>query len=211
MFARQVCFRKVKNSNFDDIDDSGDEENVVSVNDLLAQAAKDPDSDGNTSDVDEELGSPLSAGSALAPANTTYRNTLLGIFHDTAQAARDRLSAQEDEPDDRRVDQADPPLTRTSPSLPLPPMSGTSSQTTMMMRSHLGQHSSNDDPNPDDPSLTYPTSSAGINSNGKRPLTQLSVHDKENLEHPLPPVHVSNKKSRGGGPTMAGRGGPRKK
>jgi hypothetical protein len=190
----------------DDIDDSGDDENAVSVNDLLAQAAKDPNSDGNTSDVDEELGSPLSAGSALAPANTTYRNTLLGIFHDTAQAARDRLSAQEDEPDDRRVDQADPTLTQTSPSLPLPPMSGTSSQTTMMMRSHLGQHSSNDDPNPDD--LTYPTSSAGINSNGKHPYSQLSVHDKENLEHPLPPVHVPNKRVRGGGQT---RGGHHKK
>ena len=84
MFARQVCFRKVKNSTFDDID-TGDDENVVSVNDLLAQAANDPDSDGNAGD--EERESPLSAGSALAPANTTFRNTLLCIFHDTAQAA----------------------------------------------------------------------------------------------------------------------------
>jgi hypothetical protein len=157
MFSRQVCFRKVKNSNFDDdIDDSGDDENVISVNDLLAQAAKDPDSNENTSDVDEELGSPLSAGSALAPANASYRNTLLCVFHDTAQAARDRSSAQEDEPDD------------------------------------------------------HPTSSAGINSNGKRPY-QLLVHDKENLQHPLLPVPVPNKKPRGGGRTRAGRGGHHKK
>ena len=85
MFVRQVCFRKVKNSNFDNIDNSGDDENVVSVNDLLAQATTNPDSDGNASD--EEKGSPLSAGSALAPTNTSYRNTLLCVFHDTAQAA----------------------------------------------------------------------------------------------------------------------------
>ena len=202
MFARQVCFRKVQNSTFD-IDDSGDDENGVSVDDLLAQAATDPDEEGNASDEERGL---LSAGSALAPANTTYRNTLLCIFHDTAQAARDRLSAQEDEPDNRRVDQADPPS--SSPSLSsLPPISATSSQTTMQSQS-LGQRSSNEDPNQDD----HSTSSAGINSNGKRPHTQLSVvHDKENLEHPLLPVHVSNKKARGGGPTMAGRGGPRKK
>ena len=204
MFARQVCFRKVKNSNLDDIDNSGDDENVVSVNDLLAQAAKDLDSDGNTSLSDEELGSALSAGSALAPANITYRNTLLGIFYDTAQAARDRLSAAGlgDETDGDRVGQTDPPL--PSQSLPLlPPMSATSSQSTMQSQS-LGQHSSNEDQDDDS------TTSAGINSNGKRPLTQLSVHDKENLEHPLPPVHVSNKKSRGGGP-MAGRGGGHRK
>ncbi len=78
-----------------------------------------------------------------------------------------------------------------------------------MQSQSLGQRSSNEDPNRDD--LTHPTSSAGINSNGKRPHSQLPVHDKENLEHPLPPVHVSNKKPRGGGPTMAGRGGHRKK
>jgi hypothetical protein len=88
MFARQVCFRKVQTSTVD-IDDSGDDENGVSVDDLLAQAAADPDDDGNASD--EERGPPLSAGSALAPANINYRNTLLGIFYDTAQAARDRL------------------------------------------------------------------------------------------------------------------------
>lgn len=197
MFARQVSFRKVQNSTFD-IDDSGDDENGVSVDDLLAQAATDPDNDGNASD--EELGSPLSAGSALAPANITYRNTLLGIFYDTAQAARDRLSAAglgDVETDGDRVGQTDPPL--PSQSLPLlPPMSATSSQSTMQSQS-LGQRSSNEDQDDDS------TTSAGINSNGKRPLTQLSVHDKENLEHPLPPVHVSNKKSRGGGP-MAGRG-----
>lgn len=199
MFARQVCFRKVQNSTVD-IDDSGDDENGVSVDDLLAQAATDPDEEGNASD--EERG-PLSAGSALAPANINYRNTLLGIFYDTAQAARDRLtSGLGDEPADDRVDQADPPL--SSRSLPLLP--ATSSQSTSSKQSQsLGQRSSNEDPDDD-----Y-TTSAGINSNGKRPLTQLSVHDKENLEHPLPPVHVSNKKSRGGGPTMAGRGGPRKK
>jgi hypothetical protein len=188
----------VQNSTVD-IDDSGDDENGVSVDDLLAQAATDPDEEGNASD--EERG-PLSAGSALAPANINYRNTLLGIFYDTAQAARDRLtSGLGDEPDDR-VDQADPPL--SSRSLPLLP--ATSSQSTSsMQRQSLGQRSSNEDQDDD-----Y-TTSAGINSNGKRPLTQLSVHNKENLEHPLPPVHVSNKKSRGGGPTMAGRGGPRKK
>jgi hypothetical protein len=107
-----------------------------------------------------------------------------------------------DEPADDRVDQADPPL--SSRSLPLLP--ATSSQSTPSMQSQsLGPRSSNEDQDDD-----Y-TTSAGINSNGKRPLTQLSVHDKENLEHPLPPVHISNKKSRGGGPTMAGRGGPRKK
>jgi len=196
MFARQVCFRKVQNSTFD-IDDSGDDENGVSVDHLLAQAATDPDNDGNASD--EELGSPLSAGSALAPANITYCNTLLGIFYDTAQAARHRLSAAGlgDETD---VGQTDPPLQ----SLPLlPPTSATSSQSTMRSQS-LGQRSSNEDQDDDS------TTSAGINSNGKRPLTQLSVHDKENLEHPLPPVHVSNKKSRGGGP-MAGRGGGHRK
>jgi hypothetical protein len=117
------------------------------------------------------------------------------------------LSAQEDEPDDRRVGRADPPL--SSPSLPLlPPMSATSSQTTMQGQS-LGQHSSNEDSNRDD--LTHPTtSSAGINSNGKRPY-QLLGHDKENLEHPLLPVPVPNKKARGGGRTMAGRGGHHKK
>ncbi len=38
MFARQVCFKKVKNSTFDDIDDSGDDENVVSVTNLIAHA-----------------------------------------------------------------------------------------------------------------------------------------------------------------------------
>jgi hypothetical protein len=65
----QVCFRKVKNSNLDDIDDSGDDKNVVSVNDLLTQAAEDPDSEENISHSDEELGSSLSAGSTLAPAN----------------------------------------------------------------------------------------------------------------------------------------------
>jgi hypothetical protein len=201
MFARQVSFRKVQNSTFD-IDDSGDDENGVSVDDLLAQAATDPDNDGNASD--EELGSPLSAGSALAPANITYRNTLLGIFYDTAQAARDRLSAAGlgDETDGDRVGQTDPPLPSQSLSL-LPPMSATSSQSTMQSQS-LGQRSSNKDQ--DDNSTT----SAGINSNGKCPLTQLSVHDKENLEHPLLPVHVSNKKLRGGGP-MAGRGGGHRK
>lgn len=73
MFARQVCFRKVQNSTVD-IDDSGDDENGVSVDDLLARAAADPDDDGKASD--EEPG-PLSAGSALAPANINYRNTLL--------------------------------------------------------------------------------------------------------------------------------------
>jgi len=167
-------------------------------------AATDPDNDGNASD--EELGSPLSAGSALAPANITYRNTLLGIFYDTAQAARDRLNASGlgTEPVDNRVDQAGSPL--SSRNLPLsPPISTTSSQTTQSQS--LGQRSSNDDPDRDD----HSTSSAGINSNGKRPHTQLSVHDKENLEHPLPPVHASNKRPRGGGLTMAGRGGTRKK
>jgi hypothetical protein len=178
---------------------------VVSVNDLLAQAAKDPDSDGNASDVDEELGSPLSAGIALAPANATHRNTLLCIFHDTAQAARDRTSAREGEPDDH---QADPPL--SSSSLPLLPPAATLSQTTMMSTSSivmqsqsLGHRSSNDDPNRDD-TATHPTSCAGINSNGKRPHSQLPVQDKENSEHLLPPVLVSNKKSRGGGPTRGG-------
>ena len=201
MFARQVCFRKVQNST-SDIDDSGDDENGVSVDDLLAQAATDPDNDGNASD--EERG-PLSAGSAFAPANINYCNALLGIFYDTAQAARDRLN--ESGLGDNRLDQGDPPL--SSRSLPLlPPASTTSSQTTMMSTSSmqsqsLGQRSSNEDPNRDD----HSTSSAGINSNGKRPHT----HDKENLEHPLPPIHVSNKKPRGGGPTMAGRGGHRKK
>jgi hypothetical protein len=202
MFARQVCFRKVQTSTVD-IDDSGDDENGVSVDDLLAQAAADPDDDGNASD--EERG-PLSAGSALAPANINYRNTLLGIFYDTAQAARDRLNASGlgTEPVDNRVDQAGSPL--SSQNLPLsPPISTTSSQTTQSQS--LGQRSSNDDPDRDD----HSTSSAGINSNGKRRHTQLSVRDKENLEHPLPPVHVSNKRPRGGGPTMAGRGGPRNK
>ena len=199
MFARQVCFRKVQNSTVD-IDDSGDDENEISVDVLLAQAATDPDEEGNASDEERGL---LSTGSALAPANINYRNTLLGIFYDTAQAARDCLmSGLGDEPADDRVDQADPPL--SSRSLPLLP--ATSSQSTPSMQSQsLGPRSSNEDQDDD-----Y-TTSAGINSNGKRPLTQLSVHDKENLEHPLPPVHVSNKKLRGGGPTMAGRGGPRKK
>jgi hypothetical protein len=199
MFARQVCFRKVQNSTVD-IDDSGDDENGVSVDDLLAQAATDSDEEGNASD--EERG-PLSAGSALAPANINYRNTLLCIFYDTAQAARDRLtSGLRDEPADDRVDQADPPL--SSRSLPLLPATSSQSMSSMQSQS-LGQRFSNEDQDDD-----Y-TTSAGINSNGKRPLTQLSVHNKENLEHPLPPVHVSNKKSRGGGPTMARRGGPRKK
>jgi hypothetical protein len=205
MFARQVCFRKVQNSTFD-IDDSGDDENGVSVDDLLAQAATDPDNDGNASD--EERGSPLSAGIALAPANTTYRNTLLCIFYDAAQAARDRLSAHEGE-------QA---VSSSPPSQPsLPPMSPGPSQTTMtssssMQSQALGQRpqASNVDLNRAD--LADRTSSAGINSNGKRPHTQLPAHDKENLEHPLPPVHVSNKKPRGGGgPTKAGRGGHSKK
>jgi hypothetical protein len=204
MFARQVCFRKVQTSTVD-IDDSGDDENGVSVDDLLAQAAADPDDNGNASD--EERGPrALSAGSALAPANINYRNTLLGIFYDTAQAARDRLnhaSGLGNEPVDNRVDQAGSPL--SSRNLPLsPPISTTSSQTTQSQS--LGQRSSNEDPNRDD----HSTSSAGINSNGKRPHTQLSVHNKENLEQPLPPVHVSNKKPRGGA-TMAGRGGPREK
>lgn len=83
--SRQVCFRKVKNGTFDDIDNSVDDENAVSVNDLLAQAAADLDSDGNVSDEEQE--SPLSTGSALAPANATYCNTLLCISHDAAQAA----------------------------------------------------------------------------------------------------------------------------
>ena len=204
MFARQVCFRKVQTSTVD-IDDSGDDENGVSVDDLLARAAADPDDDGNASD--EERG-PLSAGSALAPANINYRNTLLGIFYDTAQATRDRLnpaSGLGNEPLDNRVDQAGSPLSsRNLPLLPLTPISTTSSQTTQSQS--LGQRSSNEDPNQDD----HSTSSAGINPNGKRSHTQLSVHDKENSEHPLPPVHVSNKKPRGGGSTMAGRGGPRK-
>jgi hypothetical protein len=78
-----------------------------------------------------------------------------------------------------------------------------------MQGQSLGQHSSNEDSNRDD--LTHPTtSSAGINSNGKRPY-QLLGHDKENLEHPLLPVPVPNKKARGGGRTMAGRGGHHKK
>jgi hypothetical protein len=200
MFARQVCFRKVQYSTFD-IDDSGDDENGVSVDDLLAQAATDPDNDGNASD--EEWG-PLSAGIALAPANINYCNTLLGIFYNTAQAARDCLNASGgDEPGDDRVN---PPLSLQSLLL----TSATSSQTTSSIQSQsLGQRSSNKDPpNWDD----HSTSSARINSNGKRPhSTPLSVHDKENLEHPLPPVHVSNKRPRGGGPTMAGRGGHHKK
>jgi hypothetical protein len=184
MFARQVCFRTGKNSTIDDIDESGDDENVVSVDDLLAQAATDPDNDENASD--EERGSPLSAGMAFSPANTNYRNTLLWIFHDT-------------------VHRAPPPL--SLPYLPsLAPMPGTSSQTTMtstfsiQSQSH-GQQSSNEDPDRDDM-----MTSARINSNGKRPHGQLLVHDKENFEHPLPPVHASNKKPRGGS-TMAGRGG----
>jgi len=190
------------NSKFDDIDDSGDDENIVSVNDLLTQAAKDPDSDGNTSDVDRELGSPLSPGSALAPANTTYHNTLLCIFHDAAQAARDRLSAHEDEQ----------PVSSSSESPPsqpsLSPMLAASSQSAMTstQSQFLGQRSINEDPNRDDV-----TPSAGINSNGKRPHSQLPVHDKENLELPLPPVRVSNKKPRGSGPSMVGRGGHHKK
>ena len=203
MFARQVCFRKVQDSTVD-IDDSGDDENGVSVDDLLAHAATDPDDDGNASD--EERGGPLSAGSALAPANINYRNTLLGIFYDTAQAARDRLNPSGgDEPADDRVDQADPPLSSRS----LPPTSATSSQTTSSIQSQsLVQRSSNENP----PNHDHSTSSAGINSNGKRPhSTPLSVRDKENLERPLPPVHVSNKRPRGGGPTMAGRGGHHKK
>ena len=182
MFARQVCFRKVQTSTVD-IDNSGDDENGVSVDDLLAQAATDADEEGISSDEER---APLSAGSALAPANINYRNILLGIFYDTAQAAQDRLtSGLGDKPADDRVDQADPPL---------------SSRSSSMQSQSLGQRSSNEDQDDDS------TTSAGINSNGKRPLTQLSVHDKENLEHPLLPVHVSNKKSRGGGP-MAGRGG----
>ncbi len=209
MFARQVCFRKVKNSTFDDID-AGDDENVVSVNNLLAQAANDPDSDGNAGD--EERESPLSAGSALAPANTTFRNTLLCIFHDTAQAAWDCLSAHEDEQDNCQVDQA--VSSSSSPSHPsLPPKSAASSQTTMTstpstQSQALGQHSINEDLNRE---YNHPTDTAALNSNGKRPQSQLLVHDKENSEHPLPPVHVSNKKPRGGGSTTAGRGGHRRK
>jgi hypothetical protein len=73
-------------------------------------------------------------------------------------------------------------------------------------QSLLGQRSINEDPNRDDV-----TPSAGINLNGKRPHSQLPVHDKENLNLPLPPVRVSNKKPRGSGPSMVGRGGHHKK
>src|SRR6266545_4960038 len=42
--SRQVYFRKGKNSTFDDIDNFGDDQNMVSVDNLLAQAAEDPNS-----------------------------------------------------------------------------------------------------------------------------------------------------------------------
>jgi len=207
--SRQVYFRKGKNSTFDDIDNFGDDQNMVSVDNLLAQAAEDPNSDGNISD--EESGSPLSAGSTLAPANTIYHNTLLCIFYDAAQVTRERLSAHEGE-QAGSSSQPSLPVMSTSPSLSqpsLPPMSAGPFQSAMTLASSaqsqtLGQHSSNEDVNWDNP--TDPSSSAGINSNGKHPHTQLPVLDKENLERPLPPVHVPNKKQRGG-PTIAERGG----
>lgn len=199
--SRQVCFRKGKNSTFDDIDDFGDDENMVSVDDLLAQAAEDPNSDGNISD--EESGSPLSAGSALAPADTAYRNTLLCIFYDAAQVARERSSAHEGEQAGSSSQPSLPPMSASpSSSQPsLPPMSAGPSRSAMTSASLTqsetsGQRSSNEDFNRDNP--TDPSSSAGINSNGKRPHTLLPVLDKENLEHPFRPVHVPNKKQRGG-------------
>jgi hypothetical protein len=195
--SRQVCFRKVKNSTFDDIDDSGDDENIVSVDNLLAQAAEDPDSDGNISD-EEQVGSPLSTGSALAPANTTYRNTLLCLFYDAAQASQQRLSAREGE-------QA---VSSSQPSVPPTQMSAGPSQTTMTTTPLAqSQTLTNEDLNRDK-LPTHPTPLARIDLYGKHPHSQLVVHGKENLEGP---VHVSNKKPRGGGLTMAGRGGRRKK
>jgi hypothetical protein len=214
--SRQVCFRKGRNSTFDDIDDFGDDENIVSVDDLLAQAAEDPNSDGDGIISDEEpSGSPLSAGSALAPANTTFRNRLLCIFYDAAQVARERLSAFEGEQAGSSSQLSLPPMSASpSSSQPsLPPTSAGPSRSTMTSSSSaqsqtLGQRSSNEDVNQDNP--THPSSSAGINLNGKRPHTQLPVPDKENLERLLPPVHVPNKKQRGG-PTIAKRGGRRNK
>jgi hypothetical protein len=75
----------------EDFEDSGDDENAISVDNLLADAANDPDSDLDDDKSEEELnGSPLSAGSTLAPANSSHRNVLLSAFHDAAQACRVR-------------------------------------------------------------------------------------------------------------------------
>ncbi len=64
--SSQVCFTKVSRGGLEDVEDSSDDENTISVDDLLARAAKEPDSDIDISDEEAgRTGSPLSAGSAL--------------------------------------------------------------------------------------------------------------------------------------------------
>jgi hypothetical protein len=87
----QVFFTKVPGGGLEEFEDSGDDENAISVDDLLADTANDPDSELDNDKSEGELnGSPLSAGTALAPANSSHRNVLLSAFHDAAQACRER-------------------------------------------------------------------------------------------------------------------------
>ncbi len=202
-FTRQICFRKVKGNAFDDIDDSENDENAVSINDLLARAANDPNSDtdhDSGSGGSDERGSPLSADNVIAPANTIHRNALHSVFHDVAQVARDRHVTDQG----RRIDQPLPvphttPLT-TSTTSSLNITEPTRRPETLAQSSeHVDRRTGS----------TQPTVStlAGVNSNGKRPRRE-SQDDSHEQEPPLPPIAVvPTKRARGSGVPGRGRGG----
>jgi len=196
-FTRQVCFRKVKNYAFDDINDSENDENAVSVDDLLARAASDPDSDTDGGAGDDERGSPLSTDSMIAPANTIHRYALRSVFYDAARAARDRHRDG--------ACQIDQPLVPPPSLQPTPLTASTTSTLTEPTRSRsetLAQ-------SPEHPTRsTQPTVPmlAGVNLNGKRPRTRESQDDLHEEEHSSPPVIEPRKRPRGGGVTGRGRG-----
>jgi hypothetical protein len=167
------------------------------VDDLLAHAANDPDSDIETEEAGR-TGSPLSAGSALAPANTVHRNTLLSIFYDAAQASQERSTD-----DVARLPNHPSPDSLQSPTPPTSafttPMGSSSSLTTQKENQPSVHEESTRrvQGNPTSPQTLRPlgaTSGAPLderNSNGKRP------------QQPHCPFPALAKKPRGG---ATGRG-----
>jgi len=69
--------------------DGSDIEHAVSIDDLLLQAAEDPDSETEDEDIPYAK-SAIAASDTLAPANHIHRNALQSVYHDAAHIARER-------------------------------------------------------------------------------------------------------------------------
>jgi len=184
------------------------------VDDLLAHAAKEPDSDIDISDEEAgQTGSALSAGRALAPANTVHRNALLSVFHDAAQASQERSTDDVARLPNHRS--PDSPLSSpTPPTSALTMPNGSSSLLTTQKENQSSGHKESTRQGQGNPvSPLRPLGAinavplAGRNSNGKRPQTH-----EENSDGLFPALA---KKPRGGatgrGGNTSSRGGSRTK